>query len=264
MSDFGRSDFVAGFSARHAAPVQALAAIFAATTDGFAAAPIGPTPPPRPARATQAGPVSFSPQGPRHFSPADPSTNPTEGWNPLEAGNAGGVPDPLLAAHAAGYEEGVTAALAAQQAEILAAAEANARDRALIAALADELASGRRIDREMIAGRLRDTVLMLVSQLVGEIGVSPDRFATRIEAACDLLADTSESAMLRVHPDDVALLEGRLPKNVFTVGDASVARGSFLMESASTIVEDGPEMWLDQLAEAIERVPVPQGDDRQC
>ena len=56
-----------------------------------------------------------------------------------------------------------------------------------------------------------------------------------------------------------ALLEGRLPATIFAVGDAAIARGSFVMESASTIVEDGPELWLDQLAQAIDRVAVPVG-----
>jgi flagellar assembly protein FliH len=44
---------------------------------------------------------------------------------------------------------------------------------------------------------------------------------------------------------------------VFAVGDVHVARGSFVLESASTIVEDGPELWLEQLAQAIDRVAVP-------
>jgi flagellar assembly protein FliH len=30
-----------------------------------------------------------------------------------------------------------------------------------------------------------------------------------------------------------------------------------VLESASTIVEDGPELWLEQLAQAIDRVAVP-------
>ncbi|PMY02631.1 flagellar biosynthesis protein FliH, partial [Pseudomonas sp. MPR-R2A5] len=72
-----------------------------------------------------------------------------------------------------------------------------------------------------------------------------------------LLTDVTESAMLRVHPDDVALLEGKLPRQIFAVGDASVARGSFVLESASTIVEDGPDLWLEQLAQAIDHVAVP-------
>ena len=76
-------------------------------------------------------------------------------------------------------------------------------------------------------------------------------------AGCTASADSAESAMLRVHPDDVALLEGKLPRSVFAVGDAAVTRGSFVLESASTIVEDGPELWLEQLAQAIDRVAVP-------
>ena len=55
----------------------------------------------------------------------------------------------------------------------------------------------------------------------------------------DMLSDAKEAAMLRVHPDDVALLAERLPQTVFPVGDPNVERGGFVLESASTIVEDG-------------------------
>ncbi|MBD8702109.1 flagellar biosynthesis protein FliH, partial [Sphingomonas sp. CFBP 13714] len=85
----------------------------------------------------------------------------------------------------------------------------------------------------------------------------PDLLAGRIESATELLADSAEAALLRLHPDDVALIEGTLPKSIFAAGDPNVARGSFVLESASTIVEDGPAMWLDQLASAIDRVAVP-------
>ncbi|RZM09613.1 MAG: flagellar biosynthesis protein FliH, partial [Sphingomonas sp.] len=85
----------------------------------------------------------------------------------------------------------------------------------------------------------------------------PELLGARIETASELLADKAESAMLRVHPDDVALLDGHLPKTIFAVGDATLARGSFVLESASTIVEDGPELWLEQLTQAIDRVSVP-------
>jgi flagellar assembly protein FliH len=55
-----------------------------------------------------------------------------------------------------------------------------------------------------------------------------------------------------------AQLAERLPQTVFPVGDPNVERGGFVLESASTIVEDGPSLWLDQLAAAIDKVPVPQ------
>jgi len=108
-----------------------------------------------------------------------------------------------------------------------------------------------------MAGQLRQTVLHLVSKLVGEVGVAPDVLAARINAAVDMLADSAESALLRLHPDDVPLVEGKLPATIFPVADPHVARGGFVIESASTIVEDGPDLWLEQLAQAIDRVPIP-------
>ena len=183
---------------------------------------------------------------PRSFSPADPAGNPTAGWDPFDP-NAKPYQDPIATARAEGYAEGLAAA----------AAEAG-RDRALADAIVQTLSG--RVDRERVARQLRQTVLLLVAKIVGEAGVADDVLAGRVEAATELLADAAESAMLRVHPDDVALLEGRLPATVFAVGDAHVARGSFVMEAASTIVEDGPELWLDQLSQAIERVAVPPTD----
>lgn len=238
------SDFTAGFSARQQGVADALRAAFAPPS-GFAPSDLRD-------RAGR-GPVSFSPQGdtPRHFSPADPGSNPTEGWDPFDTQ----VPpapfvDPATAAHAAGYAEGLAAALAE-------AAATQARDAALLVKLAEALRADDRVDRAAIARSLRRTVLFLVTRLVGEVGVAPELLARRIAAAADMLVDAAESAMLRVHPDDVALLDGHLPRSIFAVGDAGVARGAFVLESASTIIEDGPDLWLEQLAQAIDRVGVP-------
>ena len=241
MSEFPSSEFVAGFAARHDNAAHLLARAFA-PPEGFAAHD------PR-SRAAPNGPVSFSPQssaapGPKHFSPADPGSNPTAGWNPLNAKND---IDPIETARAAGYAAGLSAAR-----------QDDMRDSDLIAALAAQLASGGHVDRDRIAEQLRRTVLLLVEKLVGEVGISADKLAERIEGAVDLLADAAESAILRVHPDDVALLTGHLPATIFAVGDASIARGGFVLESASTIVEDGPTHWFDQLSLAIERVPMPK------
>jgi flagellar assembly protein FliH len=38
---------------------------------------------------------------------------------------------------------------------------------------------------------------------------------------------------------------------VFAIGDAGVGRGSFVLESASAIIEDRPEQALEQLAQAM-------------
>jgi flagellar assembly protein FliH len=243
------SEFTAGFINRHEAVAQALQHAFDIAPEGFAPADL------KAWAVGRHGPVSFSPQadGPKHFRPADPGTNPTEGWDPLAAADAATATsfvDPIATAHAAGFAEGMAAAIA----EI---GETGDRDRALLAELGEALRSDGRLDRERMARQLRQTVMFLVSRLIGEVGIAPDILARRIESAAEMLADSAESALLRVHPDDVALLEGKLPKTVFAVGDPGVARGSFVLESASTIVEDGPELWLEQLAQAIDRVVVP-------
>lgn len=188
---------------------------------------------------------------PRHFSPADRDADPTAGWDMMDADAP--IPacvEQVEAARIAGYHEGLADAAIAADAVV-------AQERALLEQIAAAVKAGGAIDRAALAEALRRTVTMLVTQMVGDIGVSAPLLAARVEAATDLLADASESAILRVHPDDVPLLEGRLPSTIFAVGDEQVARGSFVLEAASTIVEDGPAMWLDQLSVAIERAAVP-------
>jgi flagellar assembly protein FliH len=237
------SDFAPGFAGRIHAAAHVLQRAFG---DGaqFAVADIG-----------SIGRRDFeepSPVSPRHFSPADPLANPTEGWDPFvaEAPASPTFIDPIAAAHEAGYAEGRAAALAEVE-------EARTREAALLDQVSQALAAGAHFDRERMAGHLRQTVLHLVQRMIGDAGIAPDILAARITAAVDLLADGAESALLRLHPDDVPLVESRLPATIFPVGDPHVTRGSFVIESASTIVEDGPEIWLEQLAQAIDRVPIP-------
>jgi flagellar assembly protein FliH len=240
------SNFAPGFAGRHRAAEHVLQRAFGDPV-GFAASKIDTI-------GRRAAPESSA--TPRHFSPADPSANPTEGWDPFDAGAqpASGPShtfvDPISAAHAAGYEEGRAAALDDLEAT-------QARERALLEQVSIALASAAHFDRERMAGHLRQTVLHLVAKMVGEIGIAPDILAARINAASDLLADKAESALLRLHPDDVALVHGKLPASIFPVGDPHLARGAFVIESASTVVEDGPDLWLEQLAQAIERIPIP-------
>lgn len=252
--------FAPGFASRIDASADAIASLFSALP-GFAASDIGERARSRSGRARPAvvEPNGFAPRdpaGPRHFKPADPDVNPTQGWDPLKPDLASGnerFVDPVAEAHARGYAEGQAATLAQDGAEA-------ARDRALLESMSAALASASHFDRDRTARQLRQTVLALVARVVGDVGVSAELLVNRIASAVDLLAESSESALLHLHPDDVALVEGLLPATVFAAGDPAVARGSFVIESASTIVEDGPELWLEQLAAAIDRVPLPKSE----
>jgi len=232
--------FQAGFAPRHAAAARAVAqAVARAPLAGFAAAAPGARPPAPPA----------TPEGPRHYAPANPGHDATDGWNPLDPQVA---PDAVLPAHEAAdaaREEGYAAGLSAGL------AQAAARDAAMLADLAGRLDA--RIDRDRLAERLRATVLALVTRMVGETGVSPERLAERVRAAAAMLADEAESAILRVHPADVDMLAGLLPDTIFPIGDPNVERGGFALESRSTFVEDGPALWLGQLAEQLDRAALP-------
>ncbi|WP_448659848.1 FliH/SctL family protein [Sphingomonas sp. CJ99] len=240
------SDFAPGFVSRHRMAAEVLARAFAPAA-GFTEQPIGALP-----SAAFIEPRSFSPEspGPRHFRPADPDRNPTEGWDPLTAADQDDGSDAIEAARAAGYAEGMAAALSdlTQQRD---------RGETLGDRIGAALAAGVQLDRDRMAQRLRSTVLKLVHAVVGETGVSAERLTSRIDAAVEMLADGTESALLRLHPDDLPLIEGHLPPSVFAVGDSSLARGSFALESATTVVEDGPDLWLEQLDAAINRIAVP-------
>ena len=202
---------------------------------------------------------------PRHFRPATPGHNPTSGWDPFdpmgERGRQASPPasepeqafDALEAARAEGFAEGMAAG------ERMAATRGEANDEAL-ARLATALEAFAPLERETLAARLRQTVLYLVTRIVGEAGIAPDRLAARTDSAVQLLAEPSESASLRLHPDDLALLQGRVPPRVLTIADASVERGGFRIETRTTAIEDGPSAWLAQLAAAIERAPMPALD----
>jgi flagellar assembly protein FliH len=208
---------------------------------------------------SDAGPVHFSPAPePRHFRPANPGVNPTAGWDPFDPmGSNSETPfpepesiDPVEAARAEGFAEGMAAAgrMAAERGE----ADAQA-----LAALAATLDSMTGFDRDLLATRLRQTVLFLVTRLVEETGVSPDLLNGRIEAAVALLADSSEAAVLKLNPDDLLLVEGQTPARIALAADSMIERGGFRIETRATSIEDGPAVWLAQLAAAMDRAALP-------
>jgi len=168
-------------------------------------------------------------------SPGENVTRPEASPHANDVGFAG----PVVTAQAAACIEG----MAATMAEL---GETRAQDRAMLIELAAALRSGGEVDRDLITQQLRAAVRLLGSGLI-----APDILARRIELAAERLADSNESALLRLHPDDVAPLEGRLPTTVFAIGDAGVGRGSFILESASAIIEDRSEQWLEQLVRTM-------------
>ena len=153
-------------------------------------------------------------------------------------------PDPLGAAwddgHAAGYAQ---AAAAAAAAEVLAA---EARGRIELALL--------RLDRdlaEQLRQRLGSAVRALCEASLVPLALDPGMLAARVERAAAMLSRADDERVLRLNPDDLGLVAGRLPDGLAVLADPALERGALRLETANGGVEDGPAHWARVIADAV-------------
>lgn len=152
--------------------------------------------------------------------------------------------DPAVQAFAAGYAQGAADAEAAFS-EAIAAQDA-ARTRI-------ELAFGR-LDADLtrdLEARLRETVLALCAPLLADFAADPVALARRVETAAAMLARAADERVIRLHPEDLALVGARLPEDWHFEPDSSLDRGALRVEGSAGGVEDGPTGWLRTLTEAL-------------
>jgi flagellar assembly protein FliH len=152
--------------------------------------------------------------------------------------------DPATQAFAAGYAQGAADAEAAFS-------EAIAQQDAARARL--ELAFGR-LDADLVRdleARLRETVLALCAPLIGAFATDPAALAHRVETAAAMLARAADERVIRLHPEDLALVGARLPEDWHFEPDPALERGALRVEGAAGGVEDSPAIWLRALSEAL-------------
>jgi flagellar assembly protein FliH len=157
---------------------------------------------------------------------------------------AGPEEDPEARAFAAGYAQGAADAEAAFT-EALAQADAA---RAKL-----ELAFGR-LDAELtreLEARLRDAVLALCTPLLGDYAADPEALAARVKVAAGMLARAADERVIRLHPEDLALLGQRLPEDWHFEPDPALERGALRIEGTAGGVEDGPATWARALGDAL-------------
>ncbi|WP_298193366.1 FliH/SctL family protein [Novosphingobium sp.] len=157
---------------------------------------------------------------------------------------AGPEEDPETRAFAAGYAQGAADAEAAFT-EALAQQDA-ARERI-------ELAFGR-LDSDLtreLEARLRDTVLALCAPLLSEYAANEEALAARVKIAAGMLARAADERVIRLHPEDLALLAARLPEDWHFEPDPALERGALRIEGSAGGVEDGPGTWARALSDAL-------------
>ncbi|MEO0031134.1 MAG: hypothetical protein RIS94_892 [Pseudomonadota bacterium] len=163
---------------------------------------------------------------------------------PLHHAAAEADADPVGRAFADGYAQG---AEDARTAALVEAAEANAaRDRIETALANMDAALVQQFEE-----RLRQTVMALCEAVVAPAAIDPDALAHRVKAAAALFARAGDERVIRLHPEDLALVHARLPEDWHCEPDSSLERGSIRVEGPQGGVEDGPAQWRAALEDAL-------------
>ena len=148
---------------------------------------------------------------------------------------------------AAAYAEGFAAGLAQAQLE---AREREGIDAACREALALSIS---RLDSQMeeeLRARLRDTVAALCETAIAPLALDRAALEARVERAASMLARIDDERVVRLHPDDLALVASG---DWDVQPDPALARGAIRVEARNGGVEDGPEQWRRTIEEALAR-----------
>lgn len=105
--------------------------------------------------------------------------------------------------------------------------------------------------QEHLRLRLHATIEALCEAALAPLARDPDAMSARIERAVAMLARADDDKLLRLHPDDLALIGDRLPEGLEVLADPALDRGAVRLETANGGVEDGPAHWRRAIAEAI-------------
>lgn len=154
------------------------------------------------------------------------------------------LPDPLELALAAARASGRAEALA----EV---AERAAQDNDAREALAHSFARLDESETQRLALALRETVEALCHAVIAEAAIDLAALARRAETAAQMLARAEDERTIRLHPDDLAVMAGRLPADWTVRPDPTLERGAIRIETPAGGVEDGPGQWRQAIAEAL-------------
>ena len=152
--------------------------------------------------------------------------------------------DPLAIAYSEGFAAGIDQACA--EAEAHAAAEAEARTGLAL--------SISRLDAEMaeaLRQRLEETVIALCEATLAPLALDRDALAARVERAVAMFTRANDERVIRLNPEDAALLAPRMAADWTLLPDSALERGALRIETASGGLEDGPEQWRRAIIEAL-------------
>jgi flagellar assembly protein FliH len=152
--------------------------------------------------------------------------------------------DPIAQAWTEGHAAGLSEAREAAEAQAETEAAARAKITITLARLdADQI--------ELLRQRLTATVAALCEASLAPLALDPTAMAARVSVAASMLARADDDKVLRLHPDDLALVSKQLPEDLEVFADPALERGALRLETANGGVEDGPSHWRRAIAEAL-------------
>jgi len=128
-------------------------------------------------------------------------------------------------------------------------------ERDAVARLAESLEQYRPEPPAELARLLSETVNRLVRQIVGEVAIDAGLLEKRVAMVAQLIADAARPRRMRLHPDDIERLRGA-DLDVEIVPDAGMLPGSVFVETGNGWVEDGPDVGLEKLRQALDRMGI--------
>lgn len=136
----------------------------------------------------------------------------------------------------AGFQEGDRMAREAMEAD-------DAARMALTAAIEQIASAG----EGTLASLLSQTVLRLVTQIVGEVPVDEARLAERCAAVAACIDSDDTKSVLEVNPLDLPLIDAGTIGGIALSPNPALSRGSVRLATAEGWVEDGPDVRLSRL-----------------
>jgi flagellar assembly protein FliH len=149
----------------------------------------------------------------------------------------------------AAYTQGVAAGRAAVEAEIAARDQARTGLSLSLSQLDEALG-------EQLADRLAQTVMGLCQAAMAPYAIDPAMLQRRCIAAAGVMGEGIIDASLRLHPDDIDLLDRGFASTWHIEPDGALERGTLVFDMAEGAVEDGPAQWRAALAEALGAQPL--------
>jgi len=156
----------------------------------------------------------------------------------------------LDAVRLAAYAEGLAAGRATVESEV-------AAERDAVLRLAEALEQYRPEPPAELATLLAEAVSRLVHQIVGEVAIDNSLLERRVAAVASIIADSAGPHRMRLHPDDIERL-AMADLDVELVPDAGLLPGSLFVETGTGWVEDGPDVGLEKLRQALDRMAISQ------